>query len=472
MNNEKNGRHVSRESIYRALTLGVCGGLLAWTRFHDLNRSIVAGVMVVVAMMGIEFGWWATAGERLPGWSEKVKMFSLSLLSFLPAQSRTLVKYDVVFGWDAHNPRRPIVGNVLKMLSFAIFGVTGTGKTSLIHAIIHDIIISLDPEDIKLVFFDPKNGLDFSIYGRLPHLAWPVASTPSDVDKALEALEALMEYRGMLFSRIPSSRVHNNLDRYNHLNREMGLGLPHLEPVLVIVDEIQALIKTHKGAEALFEKVAKQGRAYGVFLVPCTQLPKADSLPTEIKAECYTRLIGRLSSARLYGAIAEVPKEIYEARPLKEHEFYARINNRWEVVVANLIPYDELEDTAAAKSVGYSVPEWPVIDERGQMMTLRPTRTILVNSANGPAALPVGVPVEEETRPSMERPSPEFIPVRWEDIRYKGEAVKVAQLSLYFMRFAEKPTAASTVDDIGWSIRTAEKWLPIVWAEIEKQRGG
>ena len=63
-----------------------------------------------------------------------------------------------------------------------------------------------------------------------------------------------MAYRGLLFSRIPDSRVHNNLSRYNHLNEELGLGLPKLEPVLVIVDEIQALIKNHKGAEALFEK--------------------------------------------------------------------------------------------------------------------------------------------------------------------------------------------------------------------------
>ena len=54
----------------------------------------------------------------------------------------------------------------------------------------------------------------------------------------------------------------------------------------------------------------------------------------------------------------------------------------------------------------------------------------------------------------------------------QSEAVKVAQLSLYFMRFDEKPTAASTLDDIGWSIRTAEKWLPIVWSEIEKHRSG
>lgn len=468
MNNDSNGRSMSKESVYRALTLGACGGALAWVKFHDLNRAIVAAVVTVIGTMGIEFGWWATVGDRFPAWAEKAKTAVLWLLSFLPAQSRQLVPYDIIFGWDAHNPRRPIVGNINRMLSFAIFGVTGTGKTSLIHSIIHDIIISLSPEEIKLVFFDPKQGLDFSIYGRLPHLAWPVASTAADTDKALDALSALMAYRGLLFSRIPDSRVHNNLSRYNHLNEELGLGLPKLEPVLVIVDEIQALIKNHKGAEALFEKVAKQGRAYGVFLVPCTQLPKADSLPTEIKAECYTRLIGRLSSARLYGAIAEVPKEIYESRPLREHEFYARINNQWEVVIANLIPYEDLEMTAAAVSAGCAVPEWPVVDRAGLMTVRPPARTLTVNTAVGQ----VSIPAQAEPDTAVARPMPSVAPIRWDDIRYKSEAVKVAQLSLYFMRFDEKPTAASTLDDIGWSIRTAEKWLPIVWSEIEKQRSG
>ena len=43
------------------------------------------------------------------------------------------------------------------------------------------------------------------------------------------------------------------------------------------------------------------------------------------------RLIGRLSSAAVVRRTAEVPKEIYESRPLREHELYARINNQWEV---------------------------------------------------------------------------------------------------------------------------------------------
>ena len=66
MNNDSNGRSMSKESVYRALTLGACGGALAWVRFHDLNRAIVAAVVTVIGTMGIEF-----TGQRLPAWQRE-----------------------------------------------------------------------------------------------------------------------------------------------------------------------------------------------------------------------------------------------------------------------------------------------------------------------------------------------------------------------------------------------------------------
>ena len=72
VNNDSNGRSMSKESVYRALTLG------AWRRVglgqvSRLNRAIVAAVVTVIGTMGIEFGWWATVGDRLPAWAEKAK---------------------------------------------------------------------------------------------------------------------------------------------------------------------------------------------------------------------------------------------------------------------------------------------------------------------------------------------------------------------------------------------------------------
>jgi hypothetical protein len=52
---------------------------------------------------------------------------------------------------------------------------------------------------------------------------------------------------------------------------------------------------------------------------------------------------------------------------------------------------------------------------------------------------------------------------QWSDIRWKGDEVKLAQLKLYFGRFEERPTAASTLEEIGWSQRSAEKWMPRIW---------
>jgi DNA helicase HerA-like ATPase len=137
-----------------------------------------------------------------------------------------------------------------------------------------------------------------------------------------------MKSRADLYHCIPAGRICNDLDRFNELNRELRLGLPELSPVLVVVDEVQDRIKHHKGAQALLERGAKLGRAYGVFLAPSTQLPKAEALPTEIKAECYPRFVAMLASPRLYGVIAEVPEEVYSAHPLREHQFYVRLGPR------------------------------------------------------------------------------------------------------------------------------------------------
>ena len=448
-----------KQPFYRALTMGIGLALLAWLRTHNHFNAALVGVLTAVAVMGVEWGWWVRAGEHLPAAWEQLRGLVLVLLSWLPAARVELRPYDVVFGWQANNPRQPVVGNLKRMRSFAIFGVNGAGKTSLLHSVLHDITTSTSEDKIGLVIFDPKGGLDYSIYRRLPHLLWPIASTPADVARSLQCLQGLMDGRADLYRRIPNGRICNDLDRFNEINEELQLGLPELTPVLVVVDEVQDLIKHHKGAQALLERVAKLGRAYGVFLCPSTQLPKAEALPTEIKAECYPRFVGMMASARLYGVIAEVPEDIYKAHALREHQFYVRLGpDGWQVMTANLVPYEELERVALALSDGYDEPGWPEME----------TASTPQRSLSTPQRSPQGTastPQRSDLTPQRSLSTPQ-----WSEIRWKSDAVKKAQLTLYFKRFAERPTAASTLEDIGWSQRSAEKWLPIIWEIIEAER--
>lgn len=431
--------------FYRAVMMGLGLAILAWLRTHNQFNTALVGVLTAVAVLGIEWGWWVRAGDHLPAAWERLRSLVIGLLSWLPPARVQLQPYDVVFGWQADNPRRPVVGNLKRMKSFLIVAVNGAGKTSLAHSAIHDIILSNGPDQLNLVIIDPKGGQhsqgkDFDIYERLPHLLWPIASKPDDVKRSLTCLQKLMDERARLFACMPKGRICNELDRYNYINETEELGLPRLAPVLVFIDEVQRVIKHYK-AGPLLEDIAATGRSYGVFIVPITQTPKVDSLPTEIKSQCYSRFIGKMASASLYGHIAEVPQEIYKEHTLRDHQFFVRFEGgEWQVMTANLIPYDELERVAGLRSEGQQVPAWPVnlataTDRNGTAM-----------DRNATAMLP-------------QRPPQQV--VDWSALKTDPE--KEARLRLYLSRFTERPSALETLDDINWSKRTAETWLARVW---------
>ncbi len=147
-----------------------------------------------------------------------------------------------------------------------IGGATGSGKTVLLHNIICNSAWLYSPDDLQLFLLDYKEGTEFKVYEKLPHVK--VLSVRSEREFGVSVLEYLnneVERRGDLFKEFNVS----NISKYNQIS---GSKLPR---IMVVIDEFQKLLD---GSTQIANFVAKElddigrrGRSFGINLVLSTQ---------------------------------------------------------------------------------------------------------------------------------------------------------------------------------------------------------
>lgn len=387
--------------------------------------GIGTAVFVLLIFLGYRQNWWGAAWEQSTSQRHDLLAY---LRSWMPKKAKTpsLKIYDVILG--RHMDGSYFTTNLETMKSFAVWAMNGSGKTSFLHSLVHDLISSHRPTDLKLVICDLKDGLDFRIYQRLPHLLLPIATTVEEASRVLRLLDAERERRSMLFRAVPESRKCNSLNDYHRLIVDLGLNLPQLPRIVAIFDEAQEIMTNDEEAERILIKLAKLGRAYGISIGVSTQLPDADAIPKGLRSQLVSRFVGRMASPRDYYAIAEVTKEYYEGVVLAAGQFFAQVPGfpLWTILQASLIPDEELEAAAAHVSEGHSLPTW--LDEAGQ----KPT--------------------------SQRKP--------WNG----SNAQKVAMFKAWLMGWGERPTSQDAMNYFDMSQRTAEYWIAQYWPEIEAEK--
>ena len=147
-------------------------------------------------------------------------------------------------------------------------GMTGSGKSNLLHAIIHSLCWKYSPTELELHLLDYKDGMEFKVYSSqdesqvwLPHAK--TISTHNDPAYALSLFDELQNEamrRKRLFGQARSYREF----------RQKGGRLPR---ILVLVDEFHKLFEGPEGnvvAERIIQ-ILKQGRSYGIHLLMSTQ---------------------------------------------------------------------------------------------------------------------------------------------------------------------------------------------------------
>ena len=149
-----------------------------------------------------------------------------------------------------------------------IAGKTGSGKSTLMHALITNLALYYSPEEVELYLIDFKKGVEFKTYAthELPHAR--VVAIESEREFGLSVLERLdveLKLRGDLFRDL-------NVQDVNSYREATGKPMPR---ILLVVDEFQEFFveddKIAQQTSLLLDRLVRQGRAFGIHVHLGTQ---------------------------------------------------------------------------------------------------------------------------------------------------------------------------------------------------------
>lgn len=165
-----------------------------------------------------------------------------------------------------------------------VAGGPGSGKTVFLHNIIVNAAMKYSPEDfvLYLVDFSPE-GASFRIYRNLPHVRSLLLSNNKEyVLRMLEDIEMQTILRARWYERLSedTNKIVDKLSTYRELAHERNLAgerYPKIPRVLLIMDELQGLLKTDEYSPTVtkikekLDNGIKQWRKFGINAILCTQ---------------------------------------------------------------------------------------------------------------------------------------------------------------------------------------------------------
>lgn len=188
----------------------------------------------------------------------------------------------VIVGRDHNN--EPVAFDLAEYPHVLISGETGSGKSSLLRAVLTTLMLGKKPTDVRFILGDLKRS-EFGLYRRMPHVEG-VHITASTLLPALRLIDAEMKRRGSLLDKHEVTHV-----------SELSEKLPYY---VVAIDEV-ALLRKEKEVMAIIEDISSIGRSLGVLLMLSMQRPDAEVLNGRLKNNLTVRISGRQSNKRNAG---------------------------------------------------------------------------------------------------------------------------------------------------------------------------
>jgi len=168
-----------------------------------------------------------------------------------------------------------------------VAGATGSGKSTFLHLLIHNIkLLNKNGYRIDLFLSDPKS-VEFSKYKNNNNYNFvrDISNDYKSTVDMLKNIQELMTNRYSYFSKLGISSV-EQLPNY-------------FKKYFVIIDEASYFMmhdKRNKNFENLIVDLAQRSRAAGVYLILATQRPSTDVITGLIKANFPARLACKVSS--------------------------------------------------------------------------------------------------------------------------------------------------------------------------------
>ena len=189
-----------------------------------------------------------------------------------------LKKLEVYIGLSKSNKKIKI--NFENCHHLIIAGATGSGKSSLLKTIIFSLLLNNSNHDLQFIFIDLKR-VELSTFKDLPHTL-NFSSNFDDAYKILEKILSIIDERFQMLEKLGLTNISQMQGFYNHL--------------FIVIDEFAELVLTHKKVEKLIVRISQLGRAAGVHLIICTQLPTAKILTNLISVNIPVRIAFKVST--------------------------------------------------------------------------------------------------------------------------------------------------------------------------------
>lgn len=180
----------------------------------------------------------------------------------------------------------PVAAKLSDMPHLLIAGSTGSGKSVCLNSIIMSLLYHSNPDELKLVFIDPKM-VELTVYNGIPHLMTPVVTDAKKASIVLRWMTNEMEKRYKVFA----DKGVRDIYRYNQVSQEL---MPF---IVIIIDELADLMMVAPTeVEDSICRLAQMARAAGMHLIVATQRPSVDVVTGIIKANIPSRIAFAVSS--------------------------------------------------------------------------------------------------------------------------------------------------------------------------------
>lgn len=175
--------------------------------------------------------------------------------------------------------------DIAKACHVLISGMTGSGKSIVLHNLILSLLMKKNPEQMHLYIIDPK-ATEFEYYKKLA-----ACTVISDVNGAVDLLKNLCIEMDRRYSVLASAGC-RDIDSYN----EKCTSTP-MRRDIIFIDELSDLMSMGgKSVEGSIVRIAQKARACGIHLVIATQYPVAKVVTGLIKANMPTKICLRVGT--------------------------------------------------------------------------------------------------------------------------------------------------------------------------------
>lgn len=202
-----------------------------------------------------------------------------------------------------------------------IGGATKSGKSTLLNALIMDMVLTNTPEELQLYLVDPKGGAELDDFADLPHTR-SVLVSPAEYGPAFSHIIDEMESRLKLMRSLTmeikkqqgSCSSIRDIDEYNSQACEHGRN--RMPRIVLVIDEFAEITSGEmaKAFEDMLTRLSNKARAAGIHLLLCTQRPDSKVMNGRIKSNVGNRICLKVNGQHDTGII--LSSSDYDARTL------------------------------------------------------------------------------------------------------------------------------------------------------------